>query len=204
MKKKMQFVEQREELVMHSSGKKHVLGIVGSPRRGANTETLIDTILAGAAECKAFTEKVILSSLDIEPCCACDHCKRNSNCIHDDDMKQVLDLMEKSDVWVLGTPIYWWGPSTQMKTFIDRWYGLDQRIFQEKQVILAISMGGGNDYYARHTIGMFREICDYLGMSYVDQIVATGMNGRNSIHENIEYIKRAREVGINAVKNSYE
>jgi hypothetical protein len=41
-----------------------VLGIVGSPRRGGNTETLVDEVLAGAAEAGALTEKVVLSKLD--------------------------------------------------------------------------------------------------------------------------------------------
>lgn len=197
----MQSTKQRGELAMGVSNVKQILGIVGSPRRGANTETLVDAIMAGAADSGASIEKVILSDLDIAPCRACDHCTRNGSCIHDDDMKQVLDFMVKSDIWVIGTPIYWWGPSAQMKAFIDRWYGLDQRVFQGKKVILVISMGGGNEHYARHTIGMFRDICNYLGMTCVDEVVATGMNGRKSVRENFEYIKRAREVGTSAVKN---
>ncbi len=35
----------------------HVLGVVGSPRRGGNTEILVDEVLAGAREAGAVTEK---------------------------------------------------------------------------------------------------------------------------------------------------
>jgi multimeric flavodoxin WrbA len=175
---------------------KHVLGIVGSPRRGGNTETLVDTILTSASEQGAKYEKVILNDLEIAPCQACNGCQRTGTCVHEDDMEQLLPLMEKSDVWVLGTPIYWWGPTAQFKLFIDRWYGLDQRCFQGKKVIAAIPMGGGNDHYARHTIGMLKDICNYLGMDFIETVVAPGMNGKGSVRESTSAIESARSAGM--------
>ncbi len=175
---------------------KHVLGIVGSPRRQGNTETLVDAILASAVEQGATSEKVILNELDIAPCQACNGCQRTGKCVHDDDMKKLLPLMEKSEVWVLGTPIYWWGPTAQFKTFIDRWYGVDQRKFQGKQIIAAIPMGGGDENYAQHTIGMIKDICNYLGMKYLETVVAAGMNGRSSVRENTRVLESARAAGM--------
>ena len=43
-----------------------VFGVVGSPRRGGNTETLVDEVLAGAKEAGASIEKVILNELNIK------------------------------------------------------------------------------------------------------------------------------------------
>jgi multimeric flavodoxin WrbA len=111
-------------------------------------------------------------------------------------MEQLVDLMKKSDVWVLGTPIYWWGPTAQFKAFIDRWYGVDQREFQGKQIITAIPMGGGDDHYARHTIGMIKDICNYLGMDYIETVIAPGMNGRGSVRESNRAIESARAAGM--------
>lgn len=174
----------------------HVLGIIGSPRRHGNTETLVDTILASAVEQGAISEKVILNELNISPCQACNGCQRTGSCVHDDDMNILLPLMEKSDVWVLGTPIYWWGPTAQFKTFIDRWYGIDQRKFQGKQIIAAIPMGGGDENYAQHTIGMIEDISNYLGMKYIETVVAAGMNGSTSVRENTRILESARAVGM--------
>ena len=182
---------------------KHVLGIVGSPRRGGNTETIVDTILASAAEQGATTEKVILNELEIAPCQACNGCRRTGSCIHDDDMGQLIPLMEKSDCWVLGTPIFWWGPTAQFKLFVDRWYGLDPRCFQGKKVIAAIPMGGGNDHYARHTIGMLEDICNYLGMEFIETILAPGMNGNSSVRENSRILESARAAGNNIVNQNW-
>ena len=181
---------------------KYVLGIVGSPRRGGNTETLVDIILKSAVEQGATSEKVILNELEIAPCQACDGCQRTGSCIHDDDMKQLLPLMEKSDVWVLGTPIYWWGPTAQFKAFIDRWYGVDQKKFQGKEVILAIPMGGRNGHYARHIIGMIEDICNYLSMTLVDTVLAPGMIDQSSARESPHVMASARAAGMR-IMNAY-
>ncbi|MGY5877008.1 MAG: NAD(P)H-dependent oxidoreductase [Candidatus Thorarchaeota archaeon] len=178
---------------MTTSSIVHVLGIVGSPRRGGNTETLVDEVLRGAVECGASSKKVFLSDLDIAPCQACDNCRESGDCIHDDDMKNILALMEKSDVWVFGSPVYWWGPTAQFKAFLDRWYGVKQSIFQGKKVLLTIPMGGSDDYYARHTVGIFEDISKYLGMELVEVIVAPGMRGLKTASENGRYLKLARE-----------
>ena len=192
----MQSVKQQTELGAVTTDRKNILGIVGSPRRGANTETLVDSVLEGAAEGGATATKVILQEMTIAPCSACNYCQKNGKCVHDDDMESLFELMKKSDIWVLGTPIYWWGTSAQFKTFIDRWYGVNPTIFQGKQVILTIPMGGGNDHYARHTVGMFKDICNYLGMICVEIIVAPGMNGKTSVRESSQLRETARAAGI--------
>ncbi|MHA2303681.1 MAG: flavodoxin family protein [Candidatus Thorarchaeota archaeon] len=184
---------------MEVSEYRHVLGIVGSPRKGGNTEILVDEVLAGAVEAGAKTAKATLRNLNISPCKACNGCQTIGKCVQDDDMKHVLKLMEESDVWILGTPIFWWGPTAQFKAFLDRWYGVDQITFQGKRVILAIPMGGGNSHYARHTIGMFEEICRYLGMDHVESIIVPGMNGKGSVRESLNMIQNAREAGIRSV-----
>lgn len=193
----MQSIKQQSGLEQDHRSSKSILGIVGSPRRGANTETLVDSVLAGAEESGATSTKVILPELNIQPCRACDRCHIDGTCVHDDDLVGILELMVKSDIWVLGTPIYYWGPSAQFKAFIDRWYGVDQRIFQGKQVILTIPMGGRDDHYARHTVGMFKDICNYLGMICVEAVVAPGMTGRTSAQENTRLLETAKEVGTN-------
>jgi multimeric flavodoxin WrbA len=111
-------------------------------------------------------------------------------------MERILISMEKSDVWVLGTPIYWWGPTAQFKTFVDRWYGVDQRQFQGKEIIAAIPMGRRDEHFARHTIGMINDICNYLGMKFVETVLAPGMNGLSSVRENTRTLESAWAAGM--------
>lgn len=154
-------------------------------------------MLNSAAENGAIVQKVILNDLKIHPCQSCDACRRQGKCIHDeDDMQGILNLMEKADIWVLGTPIYWWGPTAQLKTFIDRWYGVNQNLFQGKRLMLVLPMGGGNDFYSRHVVGMFEDISNYLGMEFFDSLIATSMTTRNSASENASLLERAKDLGM--------
>ena len=71
-----------------------VLGVAGSPRRGGNSETLLDEVLRGTKEAGALTEKVVLAQLNIGPCKACNACAQTRICMQGDDM--VLSLMDQT------------------------------------------------------------------------------------------------------------
>lgn len=182
---------------MKEANQKRILGIVGSPRRGGNTEILIDEVLAGAEESGFLIEKLILNELNITPCQACNACNKTGDCVQKDDMQKILEKMNQSDVWVFGTPIYWWGPTAQFKAFIDRWYGADKAIFEKKKIILVISLGAGSAHYARHTIGMFEDIIPYKSAELVETILALGMNERGAVKKRPKIMAQAR----NAWKN---
>jgi len=178
-----------------------ILAIVGSPRRNGNTETLVDAVLAGAAEAGAQTEKVSLRDLDVRPCLACDACQRTGVCAQKDDMAELLSKMRESQVWVLGTPVYWWGPTAQFKAFLDRWYGADRKvIFPGKRVILTIPF---EDTYAaapRHTVGILTEALNYVGAEAVATVLAPGVHRRGEVRERTDLIETARRAGREAVQ----
>lgn len=181
-----------------------VLGIVGSPRRGGNTEALVDEVLRGAQEAGAQVEKVILSKLDIGPCRACDACRKTGECVQRDDMLSLLEQMAHSQVWVLGTPVYWWGPSAQLKTFVDRWYGARQAVtFGGRKVILAVPLGDTYTGTARHTVGMLRDALDYLSMEHLATVLAPGTSRRGEVREHADVLVAAHRAGYEAVTNGH-
>ena len=179
--------------------KKKVLGIVGSPRRGGNTDTLVKEVLAGAQAAGAQTEKIMLTDLEIRPCKGCWACHTHGECIQDDDLHQIAEKLIDAQVWVIGTPIYWWGPSAQLKAFIDRWVSLRQRAFTDKVIILTIPMGGGSESYARHTIGMFRDIASYLGIDLRASILAPGVSKKGEVQQNKELMEKAYQAGNRSI-----
>jgi len=184
---------------MTEEEKVRVMGVVGSPRRGGNTEILVDEVLAGAREAGAISKKAILNEMDVNPCQACNECHRTGRCVQEDDMLSLIEHMKESEVRVLGTSVYWWGPTAQFKAFIDRWYGLNREMFRGKRVILAIPLGGGSDSYAKHTTGMLTDILDYLGAERYESLIATGSHGPGSIRGRTVFMNRARETGREAV-----
>jgi len=186
---------------MTSETQVRVLGIVGSPRRGGNTETLVDEVLRGADEAGGHTEKAVLSEMNVRPCRACDACRRLGHCIIEDDMAALLEMMEDCQVWVLGTPVYWWGPTAQMKAFIDRWYGVDRAVFRGRGVALVVPSGGGS-VYSRLTVEMLESIVPYLGMRHIATLRAPGSSGRGSVRRDEALMNRAWATGRDAVKGT--
>ncbi len=178
-----------------------VLGIVGSPRIGGNTDTLVDEVLAGAAEAGASTEKIILNKLEIKPCQACNSCYKTGQCAQKDDMTELLDKMLESDLWILGTPVYWWGPTAQFKAFLDRWYHPKHQEFKGKRVIMVVPLGGGSETYARHTTGLLEDVFSYLNIELVEKVLAPGFNRRGDVKNDANLIEKARKAGKEAAKN---
>lgn len=182
----------------------HVLGIVGSPRRRGNTEILVDEVLRGAEESGARVEKIILTKLHIEPCSACDACRKMVSCIKKDDMQDLYEKMEKSQMWVLGTPVYWWGPTAQFKLFMDRWYGAQNSRavgFSEKKGILVIPFEDKDIATARHTVGMFKDSFNYLKIELLDAILAPGVLNPAEVSGFPKLLNNAYEAGKRIMDN---
>jgi len=191
------------EVVVSEEDRIRVLGIVGSPRRNGNTEILVDQVLRGAEEAGALVEKVILSELDISPCRACDACQRTGKCVQQDDMTPLSAKMQDSQIWVLGTPVYWSGPSAQLKTFVDGWYGLDLGHivdFAGRRIILTIPMEDTNPSGAHHTVGMLTSALDWLKAEVVATVVVPGVLARGAVRDHPGVLETALRVGREAVE----
>lgn len=173
----------------------YVLGLVGSPRRGGNTEILIDKALEGAASSGAATERVRLADLRINPCRGCEVCKVKGRCIQDDDMQQIYSKILEADGVLLGTPVYFYGPSAQTKCLLDRCYILyEQGALKGKKVAIIAPYMDADPGTPRHLFGMMEESFNALGMEFVARLgVCTpskGDAGRNEAS-----LKRAFSIG---------
>jgi multimeric flavodoxin WrbA len=188
------------------SGKdpRRVIGVVGSPRRGGNTDILVDHILKGARDAGAAVEKVMLCDLKIAPCQACYACETTGQCIHSDDMEDLSEKLYACGVWVLGTPVYWWGPSAQMKSFMDRWFAKvasrDNRdILSGHSVVLAVPLGDTDPATARHVIGMFEDSLAFVRSKVAEVVLAPGAYDAGDVNKMPEVLEKARMAGERVV-----
>ena len=128
---------------------KNVLIISSSPRKNGNSQALCEQFAKGAEEAGNQVHLIRLMEKKIGFCYACDGCMRNGGtCVQKDDMAEILKLFQEADVLVLATPIYFYGITAQMKTFIDRTYPIWQKL-GEKEVYYIISAGLGKDIIER-------------------------------------------------------
>lgn len=97
-----------------------VVGIVSSPRKKMNTDTLVTKVLEGAQSIGAETEKIYLNDLEIMPCQACKGFPAPYYCFYKDGMEKIYTTLETADALVVGTPAYFGTLSAQLKLLIDR------------------------------------------------------------------------------------
>lgn len=96
------------------------MGIAGSPRRGGNTELLLQEAMSGANRQGAETKIIILSELSIAPCRHGDKCRQTAICEMQDDMQWLYWELRQADCLVLASPIFFMGVTAQVKAMIDR------------------------------------------------------------------------------------
>jgi multimeric flavodoxin WrbA len=97
-----------------------IVGIIGSPRKGMNTDTLVTKALEGAKSIGAEVEKIYLNDLQIMPCQACKKFPAPDYCFYRDGMDKIYDALETADALVVGAPAYFGSYSAQLKLLIDR------------------------------------------------------------------------------------
>ena len=97
-----------------------VTGIVGSPRKEMNTDTLVTKVLEGTLSSGVETEKIYLNELEIKPCQACDRSPAPDYCFYKDGMEIIYEILETADALVIGSPAYYDSISAQLKLLIDR------------------------------------------------------------------------------------
>jgi len=97
-----------------------VLGLQGSPRIKGNTSVLLSSFLTEAERLGAHTQNLDVARMNITPCQECGTCEKKGFCPIDDDMQQVYPLLRQADIIVMATPIFFYGPTAQMKALIDR------------------------------------------------------------------------------------
>lgn len=100
-----------------------ILAINGSPKgTKSNTDIILQPFLQGAVQAGAYPETVYLSNCTINPCSGCMSCWFNTpgECIHKDDMSQLLEKLQSSDLIVYASPLYTYTVTGLMKNFMDR------------------------------------------------------------------------------------
>jgi multimeric flavodoxin WrbA len=100
------------------------LGILGSARKGGNTEILLDAALDEAQQLGGAASRIILRHKVIAPCDGCMGCARTGDCVVQDDMQEVYKEIREADGIIWASPVYFWSMSGLTKNALDRTYAL--------------------------------------------------------------------------------
>ncbi len=112
--------------------KMKVVGVVGSPRLGGNTETITRIALKEIEKEGLKTELIPLAGKTIHPCDGCRSCLKTGKCHFKDDFQSIYAKMKRADGIILATPVYYGAATPQITSFISRFYGTRGRSLKHK------------------------------------------------------------------------
>ncbi len=160
----------------------NILAISGSPRKGGNTDIMVETFAKAATQKGHSCQIVYLSEKHPNPCLACNACrnKPDGQCVQKDDMQEIYEQMCQSDMIILASPLYYFTVSAQLKTVIDRFYAPGSRGKTIKKAALFLDSGSpgydGAVYMYRHTV-------NFLGWEDMGVISIPGMKAKGAMAE---------------------
>ena len=189
-----------------------VLGIAGSPRRGGNTDLLLNEVMKGAASRGAEVKTIILSHLKIAPCQHCDGCLETGRCKVEDDMQMVHSELMKADRIVLASPVHFMGVTAQAKAMIDRCQALWVRKYilklpplgdrQVERKGLFISVGGRKvANLFQPALATVKALFKVLDIAYAGELLFPGIDEKGAITKHPDALKQAFLAGQKLVED---
>jgi len=184
--------------------------LVGSPRKGMNTDTLVSQALSGARAQGAEVEKIYLAHLSIRPCQACPQRPPSGYCVFQDGMEEIYRVLEGADALVIGTPAYYGTVSAQLKLMIDRSSCLSEMISgPDERVTFRTRI-------AKRKRALFIWVADYsrdpacalrvmrlwgkdANVELVDTLIVTGADQGTPARERQGLLRQAYELGAKLV-----
>ncbi len=185
-----------------------ILGILGSPRIGGNSDILLSQALAGAKEAGAdVVEKVILDRRRIAGCKDCKKCNKTGICAIKDDMADIQKHILDAYAVIHASPVYFWSMTAQMKAYLDRWcvfFDAEwkwQKLYypkmRAKRIGLITVCGDINTHTADPIVHSFKTTAEMTKMTWLGAVMASA-NEKGEIVSDAMATKQAFELGVKA------
>lgn len=149
-----------------------ILMLNGSPRLTGNTRTALNEISEGILSniSGAAVEMIDITKYKLSGCTNCDSCRKNGGrCVLPDDSMEIIEKIYDSDVVIMGTPVYYWGMTAQLKMVVDKLYSKNDQLQQQEKKLGIVAVGEAD--LDDREYGLISEqfgcICDYLGWELV-------------------------------------
>jgi multimeric flavodoxin WrbA len=148
-----------------------LVAIAGSPRKKSNTAKVLgylEDFLGDQLE----METIRIASHHVNGCLGCNACAQaldRPGCIQEDDAVGLLERLMAADFVLYSSPLYCWGFTSQIKSFIDRHYCMVKgygtpnckSLLEGKPIALLVTCGGPIENNADLIQEMFERFSSY-------------------------------------------
>jgi multimeric flavodoxin WrbA len=175
-----------------------IIGLNGSPRRSkSRTGQLVKQVLRSAANAGAEVEYLDITRLRIRPCVACDKCHRKGYCVQKDDFRKTFDKIMEADALVLGSPVYIYQVTAQLKNWIDRLGNtIHCRRFLGKYAAVVATAGGTGE---KETADYMEDVLIRTGMQNVGRL-ACCIGDEGLVNAGSPLLGKANDLGVSLVR----
>ncbi|MBR4456131.1 MAG: flavodoxin family protein [Solobacterium sp.] len=97
-----------------------VLLVNGSPHSDGCTYTALNECASVLESEGIETEFLWLGVTAVHGCIACGKCRKAGKCVFDDNVNAIAGRAEEFDGMIVGCPVYYGGPCSQITAFLDR------------------------------------------------------------------------------------
>ena len=174
--------------------KSNILILSGSPRKGGNTELLVEAFEKGASQ-KHHVEIVSVRDYKVNPCMGCNACFKNHTCAQKDEMVSIYEKMANADMLVIASPVYFYGISAQLKTIIDRLHNPIRDTFHIKKMALLLVGAASLPELFDAILAEYNLCLNFFNLEDAGKVLVRGVKERGDI-QNTDALNEAYELGL--------
>lgn len=178
---------------------KKIVAFMGSPRKNGNTAALVAEAVRGAKENGAQVKTYILNEMNIKPCQSCYFCRAKEGCPINDDMQSVYEDLKQAEAVVIGSPIYMFQVSAQVKLLFDRLFPMMDPEFKPrwgaKKTLMLYSQGHPDSKAFKTSMAVNEEVLKYMGLDVFETIISTDANELDAVKKNKPLLGKVYEAG---------
>jgi multimeric flavodoxin WrbA len=185
-----------------------VLCIAGSPRRGGNSDQLLDALIAGVESAGATAIRLRAADAGAHTCRGCNACSQTGECVVRDGMDAVYTAVDAADAIVVSTPVYFATVPAVLKTLYDRFqpywarrYVLGEPACEPRRPGALLVVGGGGDPFGTGcAITPTKSVMNVLAVSLLEVFECVGPDSASDMGHHPEALERARTIGVHVAE----
>jgi multimeric flavodoxin WrbA len=173
----------------------NILILSGSPRKGGNTDLLVEAFVKGALQ-KHHVEVMSVRDHKISPCMGCNACfvSKENTCAQKDDMTIIYEKMAHADMLVIASPVYFYGLSAQLKAVIDRFHNPIRDTFRIKKMALLLIGAATLPELFDSILAQYQLCLNFFKLEDAGRVLVRGVKDKGDI-KNTNALNEAFELG---------
>lgn len=174
----------------------NIVILVGSMRKGGNTDLLAQAFAEGARK-NNVVEIVSVADYKVNPCMGCNSCfaREGNQCFQNDDMDRIYEKLKAADVVVVASPVYFYGISAQLKAVIDRLHTPMRNEFSIKKLALLLVGAAQLPELFDAIILQYQLILNFFHLEDAGMVLVRGVRDKGDIKGN-PALKEAYDLGV--------